>query len=358
MSASSDVEGITSEQITTIEQHPPNLDTDPAEGVDNPTSTKQVFTLSSLSESSNKIVPLVGKRGGPRTSTGKERSKRNALKLGLFSKAVVLNFESRVEFDALLRGFRCDFKPRGMLEETLVLKLATILWRWRRLLLAESGEVQKGIQGWQQEQNERADRALDREAEYERYLAEYVEIGRISQISDPETLEFCLRYLSHVKNLLDKFGFGENPWIPLGVIYGARVKGQSRNDFYDFYIQCYNCSEGSEEMRKKAGFASPEDCVEKCIAALGKEIQRLEDLQKQPPESVRKKPPPSDVELHLRDSEFLRQTVPAAPDLDRLLRYEAHLERVFDRTLSQLERVQRVRHGLPVPPTINVRTSE
>jgi hypothetical protein len=360
MSASSDVEGITSEQITTIEQNPPNPDTDAAEGVDSPTSTKQVSTQSSLSESSNQIVPLVGKRGGPRTSTGKERSKRNALKLGFFSKAVVLNFESRSEFDALLRGFRYDLKPEGMLEETLVLKLATTLWRWRRLLLAENGEVQKGMQSWQWEQNAIADRAADRKAEYEKYLATNCEIGRISKIGDSETLELCLKDLRSVKKDLDKFGFEETLWISIGVIYGARVKGQSRGDFYDFYIQCCNCYEGSEEKRKKAGFASPEDCLEKCMAALEKEIQRLEDLRKQLPESVRKKPPhdqnSSDVELHLRKIGFLQKTVPAAPDLERLLRYEAHLERVFDRTLGQLERLQRIRHGLPVLPTINVRT--
>jgi hypothetical protein len=36
---------------------------------------------------------------------------------------------------------------------------------------------------------------------------------------------------------------------------------------------------------------------------------------------------------------------PDAPAFDRLLRYEASLERSFDRTLGQLERLQRMRLG-------------
>ena len=50
-------------------------------------------------------------------------------------------------------------------------------------------------------------------------------------------------------------------------------------------------------------------------------------------------------------------SIPDAPGLDRLLRYEASLERVFDRTLSQLERLQRMRLGQPVPPPFKLEVS-
>jgi hypothetical protein len=46
---------------------------------------------------------------------------------------------------------------------------------------------------------------------------------------------------------------------------------------------------------------------------------------------------------------------PAA--LDCLIRYGAGLERDFDRTLSQLERLQRMRKGLPVLPKLDVHLS-
>jgi len=49
--------------------------------------------------------------------------------------------------------------------------------------------------------------------------------------------------------------------------------------------------------------------------------------------------------------------ITGALPLDLLLRYESNLERSFDRTLSQLERLQRIRNGQPVPPTLNVNVS-
>ena len=55
--------------------------------------------------------------------------------------------------------------------------------------------------------------------------------------------------------------------------------------------------------------------------------------------------------------EALRRRVPESPALHRLLRYEAHLERAFDRMLSQLERLQRIRRGQPVPLTVKLELS-
>jgi|SRR5208283_3880996 len=44
--------------------------------------------------------------------------------------------------------------------------------------------------------------------------------------------------------------------------------------------------------------------------------------------------------------------VPEAHRLDRLLRYRASLERDYDRTLNRLLRLQQIRKGQPVPPTL------
>lgn len=78
---------------------------------------------------------------GPRTPQGKERSKHNALKHGIFSNLPFLRGESKAHFDSLLNGLREDLKPVGTLEEVLVEKLATIFWRYRRLLVALGTEL-------------------------------------------------------------------------------------------------------------------------------------------------------------------------------------------------------------------------
>jgi hypothetical protein len=71
--------------------------------------------------------PSIHKSTGPRTPQGKERSKFNARKHGLFSKAVLLQDESRAEYDALLNGLMENLRPHGKLERLLVENLATLL---------------------------------------------------------------------------------------------------------------------------------------------------------------------------------------------------------------------------------------
>ena len=77
------------------------------------------------------------KRGGPKTQNGKEKSKHNALKHGIFSQVLLLKGEPRVDYDSLLAGLHSDFKPKGKFEELLVDKLAATTWRHRRLMIAE-----------------------------------------------------------------------------------------------------------------------------------------------------------------------------------------------------------------------------
>src|SRR6266404_1318117 len=80
---------------------------------------------------------------GPRTPQGKERSKFNARKHGLFSTAVLLQDEPRAEYDALLNGLMENLQPQGKLEIVLVENLASLLWRKRRLLQVETAEIEK-----------------------------------------------------------------------------------------------------------------------------------------------------------------------------------------------------------------------
>ena len=47
--------------------------------------------------------------------------------------------------------------------------------------------------------------------------------------------------------------------------------------------------------------------------------------------------------------------LPHAQDIDKFIRYEAHLDRMLYRAMDQLERRQRRRKGEKVPPPLNVR---
>jgi hypothetical protein len=71
-----------------------------------------------------------GRKGGPKTIEGKERSRVNSLKHGLTSSAlVVLPDEDRKEYEELLSGFRDSFEPANEFEDALVVRLAQAHWR-------------------------------------------------------------------------------------------------------------------------------------------------------------------------------------------------------------------------------------
>jgi hypothetical protein len=54
------------------------------------------------------------------------------------------------------------------------------------------------------------------------------------------------------------------------------------------------------------------------------------------------------------DAEARSFSLPPMDATDKLLRYEAHLDRQLYRAMDQLERMQRLRGGENVPPPLNV----
>ena len=48
---------------------------------------------------------------------------------------------------------------------------------------------------------------------------------------------------------------------------------------------------------------------------------------------------------------------PSDIGLEKMMRYEAHLGREFDRTVQQIERLRRIKTGQPTPAPIEVKLS-
>jgi len=71
----------------------------------------------------------------------------NALKHGVLSRHVVLPHEDRSEFDDLLAALVMEHQPGGATELHLVEELAGILWRKRRVLMAEGASINQGLKG-------------------------------------------------------------------------------------------------------------------------------------------------------------------------------------------------------------------
>lgn len=69
----------------------------------------------------------------------------NALKHGVLAKLTVLPHEDRTEFEALFAALTEEHQPLGPTELHLVEDLAAIMWRKRRVLLAENAEINSGL---------------------------------------------------------------------------------------------------------------------------------------------------------------------------------------------------------------------
>jgi hypothetical protein len=262
------------------------------------------------------------KATGPRTKQGKQTSSRNATKHGVLSKVIILEGEPRDEYEAVLEGLWEALQPEGTLEELLVEKLATLVWRQRRLLMAEGETIARSSDSWNN-------------------------YGLIRSIHNPDVLERCLQLLAELrKQVGDGFNLLRDKRILKG-IYGDCEENRLSEDLFDYYENCLKISETSEEERVRNGYPSPKECRWNMVKEIDEEIRRLTSYRKAH----------TSIGTVRTQLETLHHSIPDASGLDRLLRYEASLERSFDRTLSQLERQQRMRLGQPVLPKLEVRHS-
>ena len=118
----------------------------------------------------------------------------------------------------------------------------------------------------------------------------------------------------------------------------------SRGNLYNRYREWVRTSKSSGEEQRRGGHAPLQQCRLNVLCEIDQESGRLRRYQQ-----VR-----ASLETMGTPPEVVRHSVSDAPTLDGLLRYEAALDRSFDRTLNRLERLQRMRLGQPVLPKLEV----
>ena len=284
---------------------------------------------------------FTGRATGPRTLQGKERSKFNARKHGLFSKAVILRDESRAEYDALLNGLMENLQPQGKLERVLVENLATLLWRKRRLLQVETAEIERA-------QFLNLDLALQNKLDE----LEYAQLKGVPDAklghSNPILLIRNAIEILNTHRLLVLAGdspSGDAIRRTLKSIYGYQDEGPEPFGWRQLSLMLSKLISSAEQG--KGNGEDPSDVKQFMVEAIREEIMRLAKLHDTA----------AAVEVLRRDHNLAAARVPSQEVSDRLIRCEAHLSREFDRTLTQLERLRRMRLGQPVLPKLEVRHS-
>jgi hypothetical protein len=81
----------------------------------------------------------------PTETDGTEVTRFNALRHGVLSRYTVLPWEDADEYRALLEALVAEHAPQGPTQEHLVEELAGIVWRKRRLRLAELAAHRRGL---------------------------------------------------------------------------------------------------------------------------------------------------------------------------------------------------------------------
>jgi hypothetical protein len=76
---------------------------------------------------------------------GYERSRLNAVRHGILSRHLLLPWEDRSEYDDLLESLVAEHHPNGPTEHHLVEELAGLMWRKQRLVMAEASACRAGL---------------------------------------------------------------------------------------------------------------------------------------------------------------------------------------------------------------------
>ena len=250
----------------------------------------------------------------PEATGGYEAVRFNAMKHGVLSRLTVLAHENHTEFDDLLAALLDEHKPMAMTERHLVEELAAIIWRKRRVLLAEGAAINRGLRSVTHAQS---DSPIPASAPFESELskegADLPDLLNASADDIAERLRFAELDLAATRTAAATLEKG-----------GVRAYSKALRELLTESQECWDAHVRDEEYEPNAeGLA---DFIEAILE----------------PVCIR-------AELEMRfASAIKRQTIGEGLQANRLLslnRYETHLDRKFERTLAMLLKLKDLRHA-------------
>ncbi len=76
---------------------------------------------------------------------GYEAVRYNAMKHGILSRYTVLSHENHADYESLVNSLMDEHLPAGATEQHLIEELASVIWRKRRVLQAEGASINQGL---------------------------------------------------------------------------------------------------------------------------------------------------------------------------------------------------------------------
>jgi hypothetical protein len=298
------------------------------------------------------LTKTEGRSGGPRTAEGVERCKLNALRHGLRSLEVVVPGEAVESWEAHRAAVVEDLDPVGALEEALAEQVAAKLWRLGRVARHEADLIANG-----QDPDELA-RA---------HVAQYGR-NRLIESLGPADIPMQEDIRESKREAGEARGKAEKWARALGQLEGLAEMGDGDAfpswDLYETIRDSFRFKE--EELERL--FSDEEEegpflprHARVMLAKHGEPAEVAEALIGIWREKVR------EYEAKARKAERHQKSVarryggaieqrrrenglPGAHDLDRIQRYEAHLERGLHKALERLRDLKQMRGAAPPPP--------
>jgi hypothetical protein len=262
------------------------------------------------------------KSTGPQSELGKRHSSQNACTHLVYARVTAASMkvlgEDPAEFAELRDSLRRVFAPCDEFEEMLVEDMAELRWRRQRLLRAEAGMIawkkRKFVLDYEWRLAKGAHKARANELEA-------TQTGFVPLIGGPSEYLKSFGMLRRLREEIQTEGFVERGLRALLFVYG---------DTLALTATGYPLRKAFEELHKeqKAGnIAAYEGERKQFLSELEHEIEHFSRLYLLDNERSG-----GELTEPMRDA----QLVPRQKDLEKIVRYEASLERLFERKLQQL----------------------
>jgi hypothetical protein len=132
-----------------------------------------------------------------------DSSKYNAVKHGVLSREAVLSWESKDDYESLLMAFESDYEPEGVTETYLVTELAQVVWRKRRLRMAEKTITKANLMNCDSYSNTTIKKAIYAHPDIKRLEKGTVEEAfRMSDKEAKEKIKFLQKTIRSFEKLL------------------------------------------------------------------------------------------------------------------------------------------------------------
>ena len=254
-------------------------------------------------------------------SAGMELTRFNALRHGVLSRYTVLPWESADEYRILVAALVAEHGPQGPTEEHLVEELAGVLWRKRRLRLAEAAAHRRGLEDTFDSYRKTAKAALSH-VETAGESSDVCEAVRISPEDEEDELQDIQEDEAMTRRALELLGSLSNDR------YEAALEAL-REDTREWWADML--ARGPDELEdEEEPFTADHEGLRRFV-----ETEVLPWFEKRKKEMANRP--------LIRDQAFGESLDP--DKLERLGRYEVHLDRKLERMLSILFRLKELRQS-------------